>query len=126
MVKKIATMLIFAALVALALLQYFYIKSSSKDFTSLGEEAVSFAEAGDMESAYKIVTDLHNEWTKKKDHFEALMEHNETDKISTAMEKTLIFAKQKDRCQFLAEMYALKYLLEHIHEIDAVSWENIL
>lgn len=126
MVKKIVTLLIFAALIVLAFLQYFYIKSSSKDFTVLGEEAISFAEAGDMESAYRITEDLHSKWAKKKDHFEALMEHNETDKISMGMEKALSFGHQKDKVQFLAEMTALVFLLEHIHEIDTISWENIL
>lgn len=126
MVKKIITALLFVLLIVLAFLQYFYIRDTSGNFSVLGKKAAAAAEYGDMEKAYASINALNDEWHKEKDYYEALMEHSESDKITTTMLKALSFAGQKDKVQFLAEMNTLIFLLEHIHEIDSFSIENIL
>ena len=126
MVKKIITVLLFLVLIGLALLQGSYIGNTSGKMSALGKKAAAFAREDDMDGAHASMKALYKEWQRQKDYYEALMEHSESDKISTALERAIGFAAHDDKVQFIAEANALIYLLEHIHEIDSLSIENLL
>jgi hypothetical protein len=126
MAKKIITLLLFLLMLALAFIQYYYIKDSSKDLAALCSNAVDTAKNHNMKMAFTAATALNDAWESQKAFYQALMEHSESDKISIAMQRALSYAHQNDETQFLAEMNTLIFLLQHIHEIDSLSFENIL
>ncbi len=126
MAKKIIVALLFIILTVSASIQGVLIKKTSEELSSLGEQAVKEAYAGNMQKAAEIFEKLNAKWQEEKDMMEALLEHSESDKIATALKKTNEYLIQNDRTQFLAEAAALNYLMRHIYEIDRLSFENIL
>jgi hypothetical protein len=125
MVKKIVIAVLFTAVIVLAVIQYNYIKGSSEELSSYSRKAMDQASGGDMEAAHKTIDELKEHWQQEQHLYQALMEHSESDKISISLEKSLEFAEYKDQTQFVAEAAALNFLLEHIHEIDKLTLENV-
>ncbi len=126
MVKRIITVILFLVLIGLALLQSSYIGNTSGEMSALGKKAAAYALEDDMGGAFSAMQALNDDWQQQKHYYEALMEHGESDKISTAILRALSFAGQNDRVQFIAEINDAIFLLRHIHEIDALSIENLL
>ena len=124
MLKKITLLFLFLALVALAVVQYHYLKNTTEELVGLTESIETPARDNDYETAYMHAQKFMDTWNEKRDTFEMFCEHDEVDKIQAAGERVAGLAYQKSPV-LLAEINVLNYYLNHIIRIDAFSWDNI-
>jgi hypothetical protein len=74
----------------------------------------------------KEIKSLKSSWRKTKAVWTLFLHHFEIDSIDQALTRTLRAIKSRDYAETQIELGDLKQLLEHIPELEKVSWVNVL
>ena len=126
MFKKTVITVLFLGTITFAVLQHVYIKNKTDLFISYCEEAICYVNIDDFDSAKEKIVLMNEEWEKSEKTLEALVEHDEIDKIETSLRLITSYTNSKEKAMFLSEANVLTFLFGHIEYIDDLAIENIL
>lgn len=102
-----------------------FIRMSYEDFSSLGEEYLSSLESGDYNKAEKTLKEMKDAWEKDEFFLKWVANHETVEEIGASFKISEIYLKYKDTPHAAAECKTLMHFLEHLHENEQVSFDNI-
>lgn len=79
----------------------------------------------DYDIATKKAEDTFNKWEELDDTWALYIEHDEIEKVTTAITATKSFTEMKDDSQAIDSIDRCKYILEHIKQREIFSLDNI-
>lgn len=82
-------------------------------------------EEPDFEKAIIKADKAFEKWEELDDKMVLYIEHNEIEKVTTAITSTVSFTKMKDEGQAVDSIDRCKYLLEYIDEREKFTIDNI-
>lgn len=125
MVKKIILAVLLLLVIGGSVLQNIYINNATDELMADLEKVRSALEADDIPSAAAAADVFSSKWEEKKSSFEALFEHKEVDSISSSAKSLQSYCHTGEKEQALANVAAALFFVEHIKDIDTLSWENV-
>ncbi len=125
MVKKIALAVLLLLAVGGAVLQNIYIHNATDELVANLEKVKTALEKDDIDAAIKAADEFNSEWDEKKSSFEAFFEHKEVDSISSTAKSLQSYCRSGSKEEALAHVSAAMFYVEHIRDIDTLSWENV-
>lgn len=87
------------------------------------EEAVAH---GDWDQAGRLTVQAKDEWLQAEGILALAMCHSDTDDVSTAFEEVLGFIQYRSSPEYDSANGTLVAKVEHLAEIEALDWKNIL
>lgn len=79
----------------------------------------------DKEVAMKHAEDAYSKWEEKDDVMAYYIEHNELEKVKTALTSMKSFIETEEYVQAVEAIDRCMYILDHIHEREKFSLDNI-
>ena len=124
--KKILMLILLALMLGGAVWQGVFINASTDSLTGQLEQVIDALNQNDTEKAAQAADDFDTAWQSQKFAYEALFEHKEVDIISASSKKLPSLCKPISIPEALATAQEILFYIEHVRDIDAVGWENIL
>ena len=126
MVKNIVILVLLALMLGAAIWQGAYIHHATDSLTDHLQQVVDALDHNDTEKAAQAAYDFDTAWQRQKFIYEALFEHKEVDIISASSKKLPNLCTSSCIPEAMAATHEILFYIEHIRDIDGVSWENIL
>ena len=79
----------------------------------------------DYPKALQMAQKAYDTWEDLDDRLAFYVEHNELEKVKTAVTSMVSFIQTEDDSQSVESIDRCIYILEHIDEREKVSWDNI-
>ena len=82
----------------------------------------------DEENRDKIIQQsnlVYDKWEELDDKMAFYIEHDELEKVKTALTSIKSFIEVEEYSQSVEEIDKCAYILDHIHEREMISWDNI-
>ncbi len=102
-----------------------YTKNTTNEITEIFSELKQLALREDKEQMEKEIVKLDDEWNKKHDKLAYYIEHDELEKVDTAIVSAKSYIETEDYPSALAELDVGKFVLEHIQRKYAFNLVNI-
>lgn len=93
------------------------------DLLTQAEEA---ARVEEWEQVECFTTAAKAEWDAAEDYFSVVLVHAETDEVSTGFEQVMGFLEYQDGPENDSSNGALIAKVQHLSDVEEVSWKNIL
>ncbi|MFA6939899.1 MAG: DUF4363 family protein [Clostridiaceae bacterium] len=75
--------------------------------------------------SYALSVQLLDSWQDKKTVFSIFAPHDEIDDINMEIYKLSQYVKCRDKAESLASIHLIKFLINHLNELNKVSIQNI-
>jgi hypothetical protein len=124
--KKITLALLLLLMVGGAILQNIYVNNATEELTSDLERVKTALEQDDFSAATAAADEFNANWEKEKSKFEAFFEHKEVDNISAAAKSLQSLCYSGSKEDALSHIAEEMFYINHIRDIDAIGWENVL
>jgi hypothetical protein len=128
-VVKIRNVLIsfvfFLAIVLAAFFSIRYLDKVCMKFTKLTDVLETSIGNDEWDKSYKTSITFFDDWQKYSDKISIFVHHAEIDNINMELWKLTQYVKEKNTDESLASVHALKFLLEHIANMEKVNIQNI-
>jgi len=102
-----------------------YLNTVSQNLSELNDEIEQNINDENWEEAYKITIEYTEKWQSYSKKIKLFLDHQEIDNIETELWQLPQYIKEKSKDEALASVYVLKYLLNHIADIEKIKIENI-
>ena len=102
-----------------------YTKKSTIEITECLSELKSEIENENLENAKLKIEELDKKWDNKHDKLAYYIEHDELEKVDTAIVKVKSFVENDDIPSAIAELETGKFVLEHIERKYKFNLQNI-
>ena len=123
--ETIICVFIIILIIVLDILTQNYTKNSTIEITEclsqLGEEIKN----ENLENAKEKIEELDKKWNNKHDKLAYYIEHDELEKIDTAIVQVKSFVENDDIPSAIAELEIGKFVLEHIEQKYKFNLQNI-
>lgn len=123
--ETIICIIIIIAIFSLDIFTQGYTETTTQEITNMMSE---LRDTILNEESDKIVTDLNEleeSWKEKHDKLAYYIEHDELEKVDTAIVTMKSYVETQDYSSAAAELDEGKFVLEHIQEKNAVNLQNI-
>ena len=80
---------------------------------------------GNKEKAFTEIDELNKKWTNMHDKLAYYIEHDELEKVDTAIVKMKSYIESDDYASAIAELDAGRFVMEHIKNKYAFNLQNI-
>lgn len=94
-------------------------------FTKMTDELETSITDDDWNKSYKTSLIFFDDWQKYSDKISIFVHHAEIDNINMELWKLTQYVKEKNKDESLASVHVLKFLLEHIANMEKVNLQNI-
>lgn len=102
-----------------------YTKKSTIEITECLSELKSEIENENLENAKLKIEELDKKWDNKHDKLAYYIEHDELEKVDTAIVQVKSFVENDDIPSAIAELETGKFVLEHIERKYKFNLQNI-
>ena len=102
-----------------------YTKNTTNEITEIFSELKQLALREDKEQMEKEIVKLDDEWNKKHDKLAYYIEHDELEKVDTAIVSAKSYIQTEDYSSAASEFDVGKFVLEHIQEKYKFNLVNI-
>ncbi|HHU71835.1 MAG TPA: DUF4363 family protein [Clostridiales bacterium] len=102
-----------------------YLNNVSQDLVRLNDEIEKSITDGNWDRAYNTTIELTEKWKDYSKKIKLFSNHDEIDNIEMELQKLPQYIKEKTKDESLASTYVLKFLLNHIADLEKVNIENI-
>ena len=102
-----------------------YTKKTTNEITEIFSELKQLALREDKEQMEREIVKLDDEWNKKHDKLAYYIEHDELEKVDTAIVSAKSYIETEDYPSASAELDVGKFVLEHIQRKYAFNLVNI-
>ena len=103
-----------------------YLNKITDDLGRLNDEIEQYITDINWDKAYKSSIEYTEKWKDYSEKLKLFVDHQEMDKIETELWKLIQYIKEKAKEEALASIHVLKYLVDHISELEKVNIQNIL
>ncbi len=102
-----------------------YLKKATDDLGRLNDEIEQFIADSNWDKAYKATIEYTEKWNSYAEKFKLFVDHQEMDQIETELWKLPQYIKEKAKEEALASVHVLKFLVNHLSELEKVNMQNI-
>lgn len=102
-----------------------YLNKVSHDLGRLNDEIEQNITDGNWDKAYTTTIEFTEKWKDYSKKIKVFLNHQEIDNIEMELSKLPQYIKEKTRDESLASSYVLKFLLDHIAELEKIKIQNI-
>jgi hypothetical protein len=103
-----------------------YLNKASDNLGKLNDEIEQYISDGYWDKAYKTSIDYTEKWKDYSEMLKLFVDHQEMDKIEIELWKLPQYIKEKTKDESLACVHVLKFLVDHISDLEKVNIQNIL
>jgi len=124
--KNIAiSLVIFVIMIICIIFSINYLNKESDAFRRLNDEIEQYITEDDWDKAYKSSIEYTEKWKDFSKKLKLFVDHQEIDNIETELWKLPQYIKEQSKEEALASVHVLKFLIDHISELEKVTIENI-
>lgn len=125
MKNNIISLIIFITLLLLIIIPTRYLNKVSHSLTDKTEDIELLITDEDWSKSYTNSVQLLESWQENKTIFSIFAPHNEIDDINKEIYKLSQYVKCSDKAESLASVHLIKFLINHVNELNKASIENI-
>lgn len=103
-----------------------YLNKASDDLGGLNDEIEQYIIDSNWDKAYQCSIEYTEKWKDYSKILKLFVDHQEMDKIETELWKLPQYIKEETKDEALASVHVLKFLVDHISELEEVNIQNIL
>lgn len=122
----VVSLIIFAIMIINIAFLLNYLNKAADDLQRLNDEIEQYITDSNWDEAYKSAVKYTEKWNDYSKKLKLFVDHQEMDQIEIELCKLPQYIKEKNKDESLASVYALKFLVDHISELEKVSIQNIL
>ncbi len=124
--KNIVISLIISVIMIIAMsLSIKYLNKVSQDLGGLNDEIEQYIADDNWDEAYKASIDFTEKWTNYSKKIKLYLNHQEIDNIEMELKKLPQYIKEMTKDESLASVHVLKFLVDHISELEKIKIQNI-
>jgi hypothetical protein len=123
--ELIISIIIIVAIFILDIFTQGYTKNSTKEMTDVLVDLKGNILSDDKEKIENLVKELDEKWTDKHDKLAYYIEHDELEKVDTAIIMVKSFLETDDYSSAIAELDEGKFVIEHIEEKNSFNVQNV-
>lgn len=123
--ETIICIFIIILIIGLDIITQNYTKKSTIEITDCLSELKDEIENENLENAKLKIEELDNKWDNRHDKLAYYIEHDELEKVDTAIVQVKSFVKNDDIPSAMAELETGKFVLEHIERKYKFNLQNI-
>lgn len=102
-----------------------YTKNSTKEMTEMMADLKASILNEDKEKIETSVKEIDERWSNKHDRLAYYIEHDELEKVDTAIVMMKSFLETNDYSSAVAELDEGKFVLEHIKDKNSFNIQNV-
>lgn len=102
-----------------------YLNEASQNLGKLNDEIKQNIIDDNWDKAYKNSIEFTNKWEDYSKKIKLFADHHEIDNIEIELRKLPQYIKEKAKDESLACVHVLKFLLNHIAELEKIKIHNI-
>ena len=102
-----------------------YLNKVSQDLERLNDEIEQYIADDNWDEAYKASIDFTEKWTDYSKKIKLYLNHQEIDNIEMELRKLPEYIKEMTKDESLASVHVLKFLVDHISELEKIKMQNI-
>lgn len=102
-----------------------YTKNSTKEMTEMMADLKASILNEDKEKIETSVKEIDEKWLNKHDRLAYYIEHDELEKVDTAIVTMKSFLETNDYSSAVAELNEGKFVLEHIKDKNSFNIQNV-
>lgn len=102
-----------------------YLNKVSQNLGSLNDEINQNINDGDWDKAYKTSMEFTDNWKDYSKKIKLFLNHQEIDNIEMELSKLPQYIQEMTKDEALASVHVLKFLLDHIAELEKIKIQNI-
>lgn len=121
----VISLLIFVIMIITMSFSIKYLNKASQNLGELNDEIEENIIADNWDKAYKTSLEFANKWEDYSEKIKLFADHQEIDNIEMELRKLPQYIKEKTKDESLASVHVLKFLLNHIAELEKVKIKNI-
>lgn len=123
--ETIICIFIIILIIGLDIITQNYTKKSTIEITDCLSELKDEIENENLENAKLKIEELDNKWDNRHDKLAYYIEHDELEKVDTAIVQVKSFVENDDIPSAIAELETGKFVLEHIERKYKFNLQNI-
>lgn len=121
----LASFCIFILLISLMLFSINYLNKTCKTFETQSSNLEEITDEEKWDESYDLSLKLLNDWNEKSKTICMFVHHQEIDNINNEIWKLTQYTKLKNKDESMASIHVIKFLLNHINDLEKVNIENI-
>lgn len=125
MKNLVVSLLILVVMIIAISISIKYLNKASSDLSMLNNEIEQHITADNWDEAYKTSIEFTNKWNEYSTKIKLFIDHQEMDNIDLELWKLPQYIKEMTKDESLASVHSLKFLLNHIAELEEIKLENI-
>lgn len=102
-----------------------YLNKVSSNIQILNDKLEEYITNEDWDKAYETSMDFTHKWEKHAKVIKAFVNHQEIDNVEMELWKLPQYVKEKSKDEALASVHLLKFLLNHISNLEKINIQNI-
>jgi len=126
MKNVVISLIIFIIMITNIAFSINYLNKVTDDLGKLNDEIEQYITDNNWDKAYKSSIEYTEKWQDYSEKIKIFVDHQEMDKIDMELWKLTQYIKEKTKGEALASIHVLKFLVEHISELEKVNIQNIL
>lgn len=126
MKNAVISLIIFTIMVTTIGFSLNYLNKVSDDLGRLNDEIEQYIADSNWDEAYKTSIEYTEKWNDYSEKLKLFVDHQEMDKIEEELCKLSQYIKEKTKEESLASVHVLKFLVDHISELEKLTIQNIL
>jgi hypothetical protein len=121
----ILSLVVFVIMIATICFSINYLKSVSSNLQKLNDEMEQYIIDDKWDTAYKTSMDYTQKWEKYSNIIKVFVNHQEIDNIEMELWKLPQYIKETTKDEALASVHVLKFLLNHISNLEKINLQNV-
>ena len=121
----IFTSILLIGIIAFSWFTLSYLENTSREMLELVDSLENIITTEDWPAAKDPLTSINSLWGKIEKRWTIILDHSETDEIELTVARLKSYIKSKELGSSLAELSALKFLLQHIPGKHHLQLHNI-
>ena len=102
-----------------------YLNKVSQNLGKLNDEIEQYIADDNWDEAYKASIDFTEKWTDYSKKIKLYLNHQEIDNIEMELMRLPQYIKEMTKDESLASVHVLKFLVDHISELEKIKLQNI-
>lgn len=102
-----------------------YLNKALDDLGRLNDEIEQYLTDSNWDKAYKSSIEYTDKWKYYSKKLKLFIDHEELDKIEIELCRLPQYIKEKTKEESFASVHVLKFLVDHISELEKVKIQNI-
>lgn len=125
--KKIVVAYFLFSLILLTLFwSVHYLNKTTTSLQIQSNELENLILKDSWDKAYSSSVDIFKKWEKASDNLSIVIDHQKLDNINIEVLKLTQYTKCNSKDEALASIHAIKFLFEHLINLEKISLQNIL